>query len=298
MRLRVPAVPVAVLLVGLLYLIPFQFARADSLSTSAQVAGVYPGQSCFQTDTNTASCTAGASNQFVAPFSDTYFFGGSADAIASYGSLGTSASALDQCNVTSAIVTCLFMGQRATAGAAFDDGITITNAPASGVLDFTLSTSGTGSVICTGPDLTICSNSSAATVLNTATTEILDGGQQSTSLPNGVSFHTLAIPFISSNGSAFVDLSLGLTSFVSCSADNTTDCNATTNFIDTAQITGVQVLDGNGSVDPNALLSSQSGTNYNSLVGTTSTPEPSTLSLLAVALIALVGASKLKLVVF
>jgi hypothetical protein len=56
--------------------------------------------------------------------------------------------------------------------------------------------------------------------------------------------------------------------------------------LDTARVTGVQVFNADGTLVPNAIITSASVTDYNHIVEPppTGAPEPGTLSLLAIAL--------------
>ena len=255
---------------------PTVFGSQIGLSTGVSVSGQYAGQSCSQTGTTTASCSASATIQLVPPNPSTYFFSGNADAIASFGSLGAFAAGLANCTATG--INCGEPEGNVTAGASFEDLIKITNGPASGFLDFAIQTSGSGSAICSASVPVACANSFAGAQLAITSNELIDGLHQSgIGLTNGVSSHDVRIAFTSSGGVASVDFDLGLIAFIRCSVDNiTTDCTASSDFIDTAQVTGVTVLDPNGNVIMGASLTSQSGTNYGAI---SAVPEPSSLIL-------------------
>ena len=172
----------------------------------------------------------------------TYFFSGNADAISSFGSLGAFAAGLANCTATG--INCGEPEGNVTAGASFEDLIKITNGPASGFLDFAIQTSGSGSAICSASVPVACANSFAGAQLAITSNELIDGLHQSgIGLTNGVSSHDVRIAFTSSGGIASVDFDLGLIAFIRCSVDNIrTDCTASSDFIDTAQVTGVTVL--------------------------------------------------------
>ena len=86
-------------------------------------------------------------------------------------------------------------------------------------------------------------------------------------------------------GAAQVTNGLSLSTAIQCYVADNTSCNAYANFSDTAYVAGLSVLDANGKPVSGAIVSAESGTDYNSVQVPTTVPEPSTLLLMSTALL-------------
>jgi hypothetical protein len=107
---------------------------------------------------------------------------------------------------------------------------------------------------------------------------------QNVAIGNGTSFFNVSEQI--ANGQ--LTFGFSLSTQVECATIVANSCGASSDFIDTVNITGAQVFDANGNLVSNAVLTSDSG--YNPNAGTSvSAPEPSALSLLCVGVLGLVG---------
>jgi len=89
-----------------------------------------------------------------------------------------------------------------------------------------------------------------------------------------------------------VPIEFDLSSSATCGQSDFTSCLDSSNFLDTAIVANLSLFGPNGNLVPDAVFSAASGTNYNALVETTpptETPEPSSLMMLGVGLLALAG---------
>jgi hypothetical protein len=260
----------AAALVALLITLSPRTAQAD-LQSTASVMGTY--ETCSQSGSSSASCQTTGSEPLGLGSAT---FGGEASAHAAYGELGTAASALAGCSDISAPYNCYdFNSGISLATAQFLETFNITNGPASGFLVFHGIADGSSSLTCVGPDSGfVCGNYGGNTYLD-VTGGSINGITGNYILANGTSFLNIIIPFtpadlITSNLSS-VETTFGLVSGFGCAATDDTTCNGFSNFYNTFVITGLSVEGSNGVVDPNAIVTSASGTNYNDL---TSVPEP------------------------
>lgn len=238
-------------------------ARADSFTTSdVQLLTQQATVVCAQSGTTLTSCDATVGT-----------FTGSAEATASFGSLGTSAR--------SVVVNGLgFFNGTSEAFASFDDTFTIAGGPASGFLDFALSTSGSSDVICVDTTSIGCNPFGPAFTL----LRINNGSVINVQLPNGVDFLDAIVPYSNSAATLDVDLETEVICGAPSSLVNgSTTCTAESNFFDTAKVTGVTILDANHGLVAGAIATSASGTDYNN-VSTTAVPEPSSVILFGIAL--------------
>jgi hypothetical protein len=134
----------------LLFLIPAKSLRAD-ISSSASVTA-QDGYGCSNSGVNSANCSA--SGTVFINGSSSRSTGGSAAAAASYGVLHASTAVVASCNIpTGSGVNCYeSRAIMASAGASFGDTFTVTNAPSTGSLDFTIGTFGNALATC-GPNI-------------------------------------------------------------------------------------------------------------------------------------------------
>jgi hypothetical protein len=269
-------------LVALLITLSPRTAKAD-LQSTASVTGTY--ETCSQSGSSSASCQTTGSEPIG---SGSATFGGEASALAAYGELGTVASALASCSDVSAPYNCYESNYGSSAATAeFVDTFDITNGPASGFLVFDGIADGNSGITCVGPDsASICDNDRGGTdtYLDVSGGSI-NGITGNYILANGTSLLTVTIPFTPANltspGLISVIGAFRQDSGSACVASNDTSCNGFSNYYNTFAITSLSVENSNGVVDPNAIVTSASGTNYNHL---TSVPEPgSTLPLVLLA---------------
>lgn len=252
-------------------------SQADgSLTTSVVISGNGGQTVCGQLDSSASSLSTSCGGTFTIIPGDSASFTGSAQARAMFGDLGTAATLEGSCAVADpSIVNCqAFAGSSGFANAGFVDRVTVSNAPSSGFLALSFTTSGFNQVACNGLDA--CS---------VATTWYSTGNGQ-TYLPNGTSTYTIDYGY--SDGSGLVQLFLE--SDVACQAGDTFSCGAISNFIDTLQVTGLSVLDANGNPVEGAIITADSGTDYNALtLAPVPASEPSSLMMLGVGLLGLAG---------
>src|SRR5262249_49900288 len=98
------------------------------------------------------------------------------------------------------------------------------------------------------------------------------------------------ISFVSTNGTATITLEFLLDTQASCGVFANTggseDCHALADLSDTAQVTGISVLDADGQLVTGAVISAASGTDYNNLMAPAAVPEPASLVLFGTGLVA------------
>jgi hypothetical protein len=88
-------------------------------------------------------------------------------------------------------------------------------------------------------------------------------------------------------------IELDLKTVTQCGTADQFSCTSSSDFSDTAIVTGFQVIDTDGSIDPNAIVTAASGTNYNGLQSAVVTPEPNPLILCVTGLVGAVSVSRL-----
>jgi len=244
-------------------------ARAQSsLSTEAileqHVGMVY----CNNSGTTFASCS-GDNGPSV----------GNASAIARYGLLGGYAQ--------SVVFGPGSFALDAISGANFYDYFTVSGGPSQGYLVFTFATTGTNSATCvdtTGAQF-------ACDPLGPADAILAVNGIN-TVLPNGPDTVVAAVGFNGDQGF----LQTSLTAEAMCGTDTSpqpgsTECTATSNFIDTVRVTGFTIEDSNGNPITDATVTFASGTNYDNI---SATPEPPTFLLVGAGLLGLIVTAKHK----
>jgi hypothetical protein len=145
------------------------------------------------------------------------------------------------------------------------DEITVSDAPATGSLVFTYALD--GSVECS-----FC-------------TEVLGPGFFGNIDTTISEQFTQVYDFTSIDGTANVAVGASMETKAAC-GDEDPSCIADVDFSNTEIVTGVQVLNPDGSVDPNAVITAASGTNYNDLVSTAPEPPGFILSVTGVLLAA------------
>lgn len=244
----------------------------DTIS-SVSVNGQY--QQCSDSGAAAAACQV---NENTSLGGGTVTFVGTAGARSSYGDLGTDVSWVANCNGITAPSNCYSDSGPATAMAQFGDTFEIQNGPSSGALLFSALADGTSGVTCVasapGNDANvafICGNSPFNTILSVGGgSSLIDGSTGDSVLPNGSTLLTIAIPFVGSS----VAVDFAMQSSGRCLVSNEVNCNGFTNFYNTFLITGVSVEDSSGVLDPNAIVLSASGTDYDHIG---SVPEPSSI---------------------
>jgi hypothetical protein len=246
-----------VFLILLLLSVPRLHAQNATLFTQASTQGP-SGSGCNDQETASAECKE-QGNVAIGP-SSMLSFGSAASARAAFGSLGTAATALTSCTVMSGSGINCFQPATTVASAqsSFSDSFTISNAPPSGSLSINIHTFGVVTDNCIGPDTPfICQNFSS--VLG-----VQGNPSQNLPLSNGENVFHIPQFFTSNNGIAQVGFGLLLSSAVTCGQSNDSTCNLTEDFLHTAVVTGITVLDASGNPVQGATLTSASGTNYNS----------------------------------
>jgi hypothetical protein len=245
------------------------YLYSQTLETNTQVGGPDQGESCSNVGTipspgatSVSSCAAGGTVVFD-QVGDTRTWTGQAMAKANFGLLGTFASANASCQVSSGLGNCAAGGETA-AVASFSDTISFPNAPPSGSLRVTMYIIGTSSLSCNEPTPTC---GVVQTQLGVAGTPDGLNGERLFNVGTGVNF--LNIPFLlpSTAGIVSVPLELNLISIVKCFNANTVSCGALSDFIHSASVTALTVLDANGNPVSGITLSAASGTNYNAING-------------------------------
>jgi hypothetical protein len=261
--------------------------RADSLYTSASVLGGY--EQCSDLGSGSAACQTSGSTALGAGSAT---FRGMAEAEATYGILGVSVNATADCSGITSPYNCYGVNSGNTSAIAeFTDTFTISAGPTSGFLVIDAFTEGNSSDTCVGPSAAIiCGNSPLGAFIEVSGGSI-DGVTGNTDLSNGLQYWTLTIPY--SLGSVTPTFEAGAEE--DCRADNDTSCTGFVDYYHTFGITGISVENSNAVLDPGAVVTAESGTDYDNLI---STPEPRSVALFLVGLGALGLSIKKALKVF
>jgi hypothetical protein len=167
--------------------------------------------------------------------------------------------------------------------ATFSDNFTVTGGPSVGFLDLTVATTGTSSVICvdTTNAQVPCDPLGPAQAL-------LTGYNGSILLPDGPSTVNEIFSFDGGEGGLQLILEAGAIcgTLGNPAEPGTTTCATTSDFIDTARVTGYSVEDAQGNPVNDASVTFESGTDYNNIPGEpVSATEPSTILLLIAGLV-------------
>jgi hypothetical protein len=269
----------SVLTLTLLLAMPSQ-AQTSSITTSVLISGNGGTTNCGQFDSTSSPLFTSCGATFTIIPGDTTSFTGSAEARATFGDLGTGATLEGSCALADpTIVNCQgFAGGNGLANAGFFDEVTVANAPSSGLLALTFTTSGLNQIDCGG--LSPCAQGTFARTSYST-------GNGWTPVSNGTSSHTLDFGY----ADGFGDLQLFLESDISCQAGDTFSCGAISNFLDTLHVTGLSALDASGNPITGATFTTGSGTNYNDVLESSPTPEPSSGTLFSIGALVLVGLS-------
>jgi hypothetical protein len=259
-------------------------ARGDSLSSFAYTWTQQLGATCDQNTTGTtpASCYG----EWTAALGDgaTTTFGGNGYAAAGFGILHSGSSGVASCNVP-ANFNCYGVAGGANSSASFEDTFNITGGPASGFLDLSVVADGTGEVTCIGPQAAAaCASSFGYAQLGAGNPVFFNGiREQGIGLSPGTNDINVWFPFAAVDGVAQVTNGLSLLTGIQCYVADNTSCSAYVNFSDTAYVAGLSVLDANGNPVSGAIVTAESGTDYNGIQVPAPVPEPSTLLLMSTA---------------
>lgn len=271
----------------LLYILLLAMAGASSASSISSSATVTANVgSCEQIGTTSASCSGGGT--FLEGTNEVTF-GGSAYGAVEYGELHTAASGAAGCTPGPG-GNCASLAGTAEGQASFLDVFNITGGPVTGYLDFPLVADGTGAVTCVilGSPLDCGDAQTTLSLANFTGQPTINGVTGNFNLGVGTTDLTVLVPFgagqLIGGGVTQVEVEMFLESFISCSVANGDTCSADADFSDTVMVTGLSVLDANFNPVPGAVVTAESGINYNDIQ---STPEPSTLFLLGVPLLIL-----------
>lgn len=261
-------------------------ARADPFTVVSAYASTLTGSPQCSNNASGASVTCTEGARYVSPRGGIVTSSATATASASYGVLHSSAEASLTCVGTLSVCGLAY----ADANSGFVDSFAITDAPSSGSMVFTFATDGTYSSTCTVSAGQCSSNgytsgSPSAQIYLADSTSGLEGSYI-IGLPAGPNTLAIADPFTSTDGITLLTPTIELVAQSDdCEFPSPGMCSMSADFSDTAVVTGILVLDANGNVDPNAIVTDASGTNYDALV----TPEPASVWLLTPALVGLVG---------
>jgi len=254
-------------------------ASSFSLTASASVGGEEVGTANCST---TGPASAGCSKSYSIPFGQgSENFGGTASATATFGDLHAGASAFGGCPGIDGPYNCFEeRGAVSQALAAFTDSFALSGSPTKGYLDFTIVAEGTISETCGGiyastlcdgnrilqPRITVGDNGADGQILiNGVATGALV-------LANGQSVLNVLVPY--DTGLQPPSVTLSLQTYDDCGYADESTCATSVDFLDTAYVSGLSVLDSNGNAVQGASIAAASGTDYNAI--NVVAPEPST----------------------
>lgn len=145
---------------------------------------------------------------------------------------------------------------------------------------FNVSISGTNLSSCSG----VCSSNPVSSQFSAPlnSEHIVGDSGTGLALPSGTTNVNITTPITNGLG----ELELELTSNLYCFIDQRSVCNASSDFSDPLTITGAEILDSAGNVVQGVPIVSESGFNPNASSVPVNTPESSSISMLAIGLLA------------